>query len=203
MAVRIFLATSSVLMSAIKRSGGWHFWQTVSIPKTTRRSSDHRMYFGAFLGLSCPGSGAAAGVGTTWLREALCDESTRKYRTGRGEARDFAGAVEHEGAGQHAFGEDGVGRQDRGHARAYRPIADHQRAFPLDEGGVAPADARHVGDGIARTGGYVADGEAQLTKARTHGGTRGLGCLGNDRRGLFHRGQFPFDETSSSPMVTT
>jgi len=31
-----------------------------------------------FLGLSCSGSGAATGAGTTWLREALCDESTPK-----------------------------------------------------------------------------------------------------------------------------
>ena len=71
-AVRIFLATSSVLMRAIKRSGVWHFWQTVSIPKTLRKSSDHRTYFEVFLGLSCSGSGAATGVVTTLLREALC-----------------------------------------------------------------------------------------------------------------------------------
>ena len=96
-AVRIFLAMSSVLMRAIKRSRRsrvWHFWQTVSIAKTLRKSSDHRTYFEVFLGLSCSGSGAATGVGTTWLREALCDESTPKYLTvwrrgggdGRGEA---------------------------------------------------------------------------------------------------------------------
>jgi hypothetical protein len=35
-AVRIFLAMSSVFMSAIRRSGAWHFEQTVSIPKTLR-----------------------------------------------------------------------------------------------------------------------------------------------------------------------
>jgi hypothetical protein len=49
-------------MRAIKRSGAWHFWQTVSIPKTLRKSSDQRMYFGVFLGLICSGSGAATGV---------------------------------------------------------------------------------------------------------------------------------------------
>src|SRR5450759_4938723 len=68
-------------MRAIKRSGVWHFWQTVSSPKTLRKSSDHRTYFEVFLGLSCSGSGAATGVGTTSLREALCDASTPKYLT--------------------------------------------------------------------------------------------------------------------------
>ena len=83
-AVRIFLAMSSVLMSAIRRSGTWHFEQTVSIPKTLRNRSDHLMYFGVFLGLPCPvaGSGSKAGAGTTWLREALCDESTPKRSRG-------------------------------------------------------------------------------------------------------------------------
>ena len=82
-AVRIFLARSSVLMSAIRRSGAWHFVQTISNPNVRRKSSDQEIYLEVFLGLSCPvaGSGGEAGAGTTWLREALCDESTPKYLT--------------------------------------------------------------------------------------------------------------------------
>src|SRR5450759_1943875 len=83
MAVRIFLATSSVLMSAIRRSGAWHFEQRISNPKTLRKSSDHRIYLEVLLGLSCSADAAGGGAagGTTWLRRVACDASTPKYLT--------------------------------------------------------------------------------------------------------------------------
>ena len=40
MATRIFLAMGSLLIREIRRSGVWHFWQTVSTPKTRRSKSD-------------------------------------------------------------------------------------------------------------------------------------------------------------------
>jgi hypothetical protein len=67
-------------MRAIRRKGFWHFPQTTSIPKTLRKSSDHRIYLDRFLGLSCSAGGGAAGAGTTWLREPACEESTPKCR---------------------------------------------------------------------------------------------------------------------------
>src|ERR1035437_1396162 len=82
-AVRIFLAMSSVLMSAIRRSGAWHFEQRSSNPKVFRSNCAHGMYldFPAGLAESVGGRGSETGAGTTWLREALCDESTPKYLT--------------------------------------------------------------------------------------------------------------------------
>ncbi len=44
MAARIFLATSSLLMSAIRRSGDWHLGQTSSNPKVLLSSSAHGVY---------------------------------------------------------------------------------------------------------------------------------------------------------------
>ena len=80
MAIKIFLAMGSLLISESRRSGVWHFRHTVSIPNTRRRSSDHLMYLGLLLGLSWSGSAwpamAGAGAGTTWLRERACEEST-------------------------------------------------------------------------------------------------------------------------------
>ena len=75
---------SSVLMSAIRRSGAWHFEQTISKPKVLLKSSDQRMYLDVFLGLSCSTGVAgvgSAGAGTTLLREAAWDERTPKYLT--------------------------------------------------------------------------------------------------------------------------
>ena len=81
-AVRIFLAMSSVLMRAMRRSGALHFVHRISIPNTLRKSSDHRIYLDRRLGLSCsPGAGGGvAGAGTTSLREIACEERTPKYR---------------------------------------------------------------------------------------------------------------------------
>ena len=72
-AVRIFLAMSSVLMSAIKRSGAWQLEHTISIAKVLRRSSAHGTYVDLPAGLaeSVGGSGGETGAGTTWLRVAL------------------------------------------------------------------------------------------------------------------------------------
>jgi hypothetical protein len=82
-AVKIFLAVSSVLISAIRRSGALHFVQRISIPKTRLNNSAHRIYLGRRLGLSCSpeAAGGVAGAGTTSLREVACDESTPKYLT--------------------------------------------------------------------------------------------------------------------------
>jgi len=52
---------SSLLMSAIKRSGALHFWQTISIPNVRRKSSDQEIYLEVFLGLSCARSVGTAG----------------------------------------------------------------------------------------------------------------------------------------------
>src|ERR1017187_8932006 len=60
MAVRIFLARSSVLMRAIKRSWDLHLVQTTSIPKVGRKSSDQEIYFEVFLGLPLSSAGAGA-----------------------------------------------------------------------------------------------------------------------------------------------
>ena len=70
MARKIFLAMGSLLMSEIRRSGTWHFGHTASIPNTLRNKSDHLMYLGLRLGLSCsaPGGVAAGGLGTTSFR---------------------------------------------------------------------------------------------------------------------------------------
>ena len=57
MATRIFLAMGSLLIREIRRSGVWHFSQTVSTPKTRRSKSDHLMYLRLLLGLSWPASG--------------------------------------------------------------------------------------------------------------------------------------------------
>ena len=57
MATRIFLAMGSLLIREIRRSGVWHFSQTVSTPKTRRSKSDHLMYLRLLLGLSWVASG--------------------------------------------------------------------------------------------------------------------------------------------------
>ena len=72
---------SSLLMSAIRRSGALHFWQAISNPKVRRKSSDQEIYLEVFLGLSCAGDAGSTGEGTTSLREVACDESTPKYLT--------------------------------------------------------------------------------------------------------------------------
>ena len=57
-AVRIFLAMSSVLMRAMRRSGEWHFEQRISKPNVLLKSSDQQIYLDVFLGFSCsPGEG--------------------------------------------------------------------------------------------------------------------------------------------------
>jgi hypothetical protein len=58
------------------------------------------------------------------------------------------------------MGKDRIGRQDRGDARAYRALADHKWSFALDQGRVANAHARHIGDGVPWPGWHVADSEA-------------------------------------------
>jgi hypothetical protein len=72
-AVRSFLAMSSDLMRAMRRSWAWHFVHAISNPKVLRSSSAHGMYFDLLAGLSFSagaGGGCAGGARTTWLREA-------------------------------------------------------------------------------------------------------------------------------------
>jgi len=87
MAVRIFLATFSDLMSAMRRSGPLHLVQRISKPNVFLNSSAQGMYLSAqgmyldlLVGLSnSAGSGrGVGGGGTTSLREAACEESTPK-----------------------------------------------------------------------------------------------------------------------------
>ena len=71
---------SSLLMSAIRRSGALHFWQAISNPKVRRKSSDQEIYLEVFLGLSCAGDAGSTGEGTTslfvaGLTEKVCEAS--------------------------------------------------------------------------------------------------------------------------------
>ena len=63
-AVRIFLATSSDLMKATRRSGPLHFEQRSSNPKVRRKSSDQEICLDVFLGLSCEGGVGSTGAAT-------------------------------------------------------------------------------------------------------------------------------------------
>jgi hypothetical protein len=58
-----------------------HFEHTISNPNVLLKSSDQQIYLDVFLGLSSSMGVGSAGVGTTSLREAACDESTPKYLT--------------------------------------------------------------------------------------------------------------------------
>jgi hypothetical protein len=68
---------SSLLMRAMRCSGNWHFWQTISKPKVFLRSSAHGTYLDLAAGLLLS-SGGVVGVGATSLRLAACDGLRRQ-----------------------------------------------------------------------------------------------------------------------------
>jgi len=80
-ATRIFLATSWVLMRAIRRNGGLHLEQRSSKPNVLLNNSAHGMYPDLPAGSSGAVRGGGvdlAGAGTTWLQEEACQERTPK-----------------------------------------------------------------------------------------------------------------------------
>ena len=95
------------------------------------------------------------------------------------QARDLAGAVEHEAARDHAALEDVRVRDDRGDAGAHRPLAHLERTVARDERRVPDAHARHVGDRVQRAGREAADGEAEVAQPRPHHSGLGIGVGGS------------------------
>ena len=67
--------TCRVLMSAMRRKGLPHLAHLTSIEKVLRKSSAHGRYLDLRAGFSVAAA-AAVGLGTTRVRERLCEEST-------------------------------------------------------------------------------------------------------------------------------